>query len=126
MAKTVQEYLCNSYHEMLTTLKYLYGPDYYRFGFKRPRIKCNDGFSISVQASSTHYCTPQITMEGPYNEVEVGYPSEAEPLLEKYADDPDDLTHTIYCWVPIEIVEEIIKKHGGMVKDQPYCMDYNE
>lgn len=124
MSETVQEYLRNSYLASLDMLKHLYGSDYFRFGFKRPRIVCNDGFTISVQASSSHYCTPQITMEGPYKEVEVGFPSMAEPLLAKYADDDEDLTHTIYCWVPIEVVEEVITKHGGIVKEQPWCELY--
>jgi len=41
----------------------------------RPAIECIDGFMMSVQASSMHYCTPREN-QGPYSEVEVGYPSE--------------------------------------------------
>jgi hypothetical protein len=39
-----------------------------------PKIECVDGFSISVQASSTHYCSPRDN-EGPWDTVECGFPS---------------------------------------------------
>ena len=51
----------------------------------RPRIKCADGFALSVQASSTHYCLdadgnhPDLAFEAkvrtPYTAVEIGYPA---------------------------------------------------
>ena len=44
----------------------------------RPRIVCADGFSLSVQASNGHYCTPRSNY-GPYSRVEVGYPSSRPP-----------------------------------------------
>ena len=46
----------------------------------RPRIFCNDGFSLSVQASRDHYSIPRNN-EGPYTHVEVGFPSESDALL---------------------------------------------
>ena len=54
----------------------------------RPRLYCNDGYSISVQASSFHYCRPR--------------------------EDDSDYTKTVYGYVPIEIIEELINKHGGI------------
>ena len=93
------------------------------FGFiSRPPIECADGFRMSVQASEYHNCAPQEN-EGPYEEVEVGYPSMEEPLLTPYAEDPSRLTETVYAWVPMHVVEKVIQKHGGTVEgydwDQP-------
>ena len=77
-----------------------------------PRVECRDGFNMSVQASTTHYCTPRDSA-GPWTEVEVGFPSErAEPLM-PYVEDPNDPTGTVYGYVPIEVVAEVIDAHGG-------------
>lgn len=84
----------------------------------RPRVKCNDGFEVSIQASYTHYCYPRKTFAGPYDEVELGYPSEADSLIDIYAEDIEEPTHTVYGYVPIDIVEKLIEKHGGIVEDQ--------
>lgn len=85
---------------------------------KRPRVKCKDGFEISIQASFSHYCNPRKTFTGPYDEVELGFPSEADSLIDDYAEDMDEPTVTVYGYVPIDIVEKLIEKHGGIVEDQ--------
>lgn len=78
--------------------------------FVRPRALCQDGFSISIQASSFVYCTPRkLLLNGNYITVELGYASAHEELLEGYKDG------TIYPYVPMTVVEEVIKKHGGIV-----------
>ena len=107
----------------------------------RPRILCEDGFSVSVQASEYTYCEPRYTqwkeqdkwhvLNGnyfeyneeprkmlkdcftPYESVELGFPSEEDELIMEYADD-EDYTDTVYGYVPVEIVEKLIDKHGGM------------
>ena len=80
----------------------------------RPRIECNDGFSMSVQASAHTYCSPKTSKEGTiYTSVEVGFPSESDELLIPYAED-NDYTNTIYGFVPIEIIDKVIEKHGGL------------
>jgi hypothetical protein len=86
--------------------------------FIRPRAVCKDGFTISIQASFAHYSNPRLTIPGHYKEVELGYPTEAEPLLADYAEDSDDLTHTVYGFVPVELVDKVLAKHGGIVDDQ--------
>ena len=106
----------------------------------RPRIVCNDGYSVSVQASEYMYCEPRYTQwkneDGwqvingdywsssgtprnfetdhftPYESVELGFPSEADELIYEYAED-DDYTSTVYGHVPVKIVEQLIEKHGG-------------
>ena len=40
-------------------------------------ITCGDGFNISIQASSNHYCEPRIDgIDILYTSVELGFPSE--------------------------------------------------
>ena len=81
----------------------------------RPRLNCKDGFSISIQASETHRCKPKLNLKnGKYEEVELGYPNEYEPLIEEYAEGCDHI-NTVYNYVPVKLVEEVIKKHGGLI-----------
>lgn len=79
----------------------------------RERLYCNDGYSISVQASEFHYCCPRLNGNQDYESVELGYPSSEDELINEYAED-DDYTHTVYGYVPIEVVEKLIEKHGGI------------
>lgn len=79
-----------------------------------PRVYCMNGDSLSVQASSMVYCTPRSN-HGPWYQVEVGYPSRAFEKLKDYAEDWDaGPTDTVYGYVPIEIVEDIIAECGGI------------
>ena len=80
----------------------------------RPRLLCNDGFSISVQASKFHYCIPRLDGEQDYEAVELGYPSMEDELINEYAEDDWNYTETVYGYVPIEVVEKLIEKHGGI------------
>ena len=81
-------------------------------------ILCADGFSMSVQASETAYCTPRKTGAARYYEVEVGFPSSREDLLMQYAEDRGNPTETVYGYVPTNIVSLVIAKHGGIVEGQ--------
>ncbi len=82
----------------------------------RPRIVCVDGFSVSIQAGDGLYCCPRENLEdGKYETVELGYPSEEESLIAEYAEDPEELCDTVYAQVPVEVVDEMIRKHGGIV-----------
>ena len=84
------------------------------FGVKR--MYCNDGFSMSVQAHDGAYCDPRVdpAKTDYYFEVEIGYPSEKEHLIMQYAEDVDNPTDTVYGYVPVEVVAEVIEKHGGI------------
>lgn len=74
----------------------------------RPHIVCKDGYELSVQASSRHYCTPRKDRAKFYVEVEVGFPSYHDDLL------GDDNDCGVYACVPVENVAVLIDKHGGM------------
>jgi len=84
-----------------------------------PHIVCADGFEMSVQVGYSLYSKPKKVAKR-YSEVEIGYPSEHEPLIEEYAEcytfeELDiDFTDTIYPYVPVKIVDKVLKKHGGI------------
>lgn len=82
----------------------------------RPQVVCKDGFKISVQASKFHYCEPRVNGDVIYEEVELGYPNMEDELIAEYAEDPDRLTKTVYAYVPVDIVNQLIEKHGGIVE----------
>jgi len=75
-----------------------------------PIIFCNDGFHFSMQASSTHYSEPRKNIVDFYDAVEIGFPSETEELLHGSLIQDND----IFYYIKIEIVYDIIKKHGGI------------
>ena len=81
----------------------------------RPHLVCADGFSVSVQASEYHYCWPRINGAEKYESVELGYPNLEDSLIMDYAEDDDRPTDTVYGYVPIHIVCELVEKHGGIV-----------
>ena len=84
-----------------------------------PHIVCTDGFSMSVQVGYSLYSTPKKVAKR-YSAVEIGYPSDHEPLIEEYAEcftfeELDiDFTDTVYPYVPVKIVDKVLKKHGGI------------
>lgn len=84
-----------------------------------PNIKpiyCADGASLSVQASRFHYCFPRNN-EGPYAQVEVGFPSVKPPeSWREYCQGDFDAApcDTVYGNVPLTLVAEFIEQHGGI------------
>ena len=83
-----------------------------------PHIVCVDGFTMSVQVGYSLYSKPKKVAKR-YSEVEIGYPSEHESLLEKYVETVFevgfvDYTDSIYPYVPVKVVDKILKKHGGI------------
>ena len=79
------------------------------------KVVCKDGFSMSVQANSTSYCSPRTSNADRYTDVEIGFPNRREDLLLEYAEDDTRPTETVYAYVPVPIVTMVIAKHGGMV-----------
>lgn len=81
-----------------------------------PRMTCADGFSMSAQGHAGAYSQPRDDWADDYREVEVGFPSEREDLLMPFVEDESRPTQTVYGYVPIDIVEAVIAKHGGMAE----------
>ena len=87
-----------------------------------PHIVCTDGFSMSVQVGPHLYSEPKKVAKR-YSKVEIGYPSERETLLEEYVElgifdtaqgKGVDYTDTVYPYVPVKVVDKVLKKHGGI------------
>lgn len=76
-----------------------------------PWITCCDGTTLSVQASSTHYCSPRRDYAPCYTHVEVGYLSCVPPAEW----DEFDCGSDVYAQVPVGLVREFIEMHGGEV-----------
>jgi hypothetical protein len=92
-----------------------------------PMVVCADGFSMSVQAHGGAYCSPRVENAERYDEVEIGFPNESEPLILQYmeggfSDSEDgaepDPTQSVYPYVPAWIVSLVLAKHGGIVEGE--------
>jgi len=79
-----------------------------------PMLTCKDGFTMSVQVGKYLYCEPKIDTAPYYSKVEVGFPSKEESLLMPYVEDINHPTETVYGYVPVYIIEQVIDKHGGL------------
>jgi hypothetical protein len=76
-------------------------------------LKAADGFTVSVQASEYHYCTPRKN-EGPYSDVECGFPKELPVAWAKWAETPDT-TDTVLPYIPLIEVAREFARRGGLV-----------
>ena len=84
-----------------------------------PQITCKDGFHISVQAGYFLYSSPKEDGLSNYTHVECGFPSEEVAELMEYIEELErDPKESIYAFVPVEIVDKLIEKHGGIDWDK--------
>lgn len=93
---------------------------WYSFQEVRPRIVCNDWFTMSVQAWAYVYCNPRKNWRVDYDKVEIWYPSESEDSIMEYAECSDEPLATVYAYVPIEKVDSIIDKHGWIDAEKTF------
>jgi hypothetical protein len=82
------------------------------------KVVCKDGFTMSVQAGETQYCSPREAGAERYTAVEIGFPNRSEDLLLEFADDSRTPTETVYSYVPAPLVTLVIAKHGGMIEGE--------
>ena len=83
-----------------------------------PKIVCADGFKMSVQVGFSLYSIPKKVAKR-YSAVEIGFPSEHEPLIEEFAEtfhqeEEEGYTDMVYPYVPVKVVDKVLKKHGGI------------
>lgn len=82
-------------------------------------VKCRDGFTVSVQAGHSSYCTPRIDNAPDYDEVECGFPSQPVPEWAGYGDDAgydsQGRFSDVFGYVPVNLVDRVIAQHGGIV-----------
>ena len=94
----------------------------------REKVICADGFRMSIQASSGHYCTPKVDIDQDanikYSTVELLVYSYDE-LLEGYIDDWNG-RDKIGAYVPVNVVIKVLKKHGGAIQGEipPFDLKY--
>ena len=81
-------------------------------------VVCADGFNMSVQAHDGAYCEPRRDAQKKYTLVEVGFPSAHEELIMPWCEDDGNPTETVYGYVPVDVVTNVIVKHGGMVEGE--------
>lgn len=77
-----------------------------------PHITCKDGTTLSVQASGAHYCNPKSD-SGPWSSVEVWCIRKGKRTIYPRSFGAGG-KHDPYGWVPVEIVNNFIKRHGGL------------
>lgn len=88
--------------------------DYNGF-WRAPRITCADGFSLSVQVHAGAYCAPRDGYGPDWFEAEIGFPSERPTdAVMAYAENAEKPTDTVYGYVPMELIEELVQLHGGI------------
>ena len=81
---------------------------------RRMPVVCKDGLVLSVQASRFHYCTPRQD-RGPHTAFEVRVLSDHdEELLAAYRSGDVPGTSPLFAWVPAQVIDEVIRKHGGL------------
>ena len=85
---------------------------------RNKRVVCADGFSMSVQAHQSAYCSPRVDNAEKYTSVEIGFPSKKESMIMQYCDEPGAPLDTVYGYVPVQTVTNVIAKHGGIVEGE--------
>lgn len=60
------------------------------------------------------YSDPRCDAEW-YDRVELGYPTSGDDELRDYAENGKKLCGTVYGFVPVGLVDEVLTKHGGIV-----------
>ena len=81
-------------------------------------VTCTDGFTVSIQAGKYNYSEPRTDTPHAYKSVELGFPNRPCMFIKDYAEDPKNLTATVYEYVPAHIVRKMIAAHGGIVSGE--------
>jgi hypothetical protein len=84
----------------------------------RPGMMLGDGCTLSIQASELHYCTPRSSSATFYTAWEIGFPSKVIPEILEWAENSDDPTETVYGYVPVDVILNVIKARGGTVQQE--------
>lgn len=93
------------------------------------RVICDDDFSFSCQAGYGRYSSPKIYVKSvvdilskhstfhdysKFQTFELGFPSDKDELIMEFAESEEKLTNTVYPYVPVELIDQLIEKHGGI------------
>lgn len=80
-------------------------------------VICNSGLKLSIQAHNGAYSTPRVWHHDAsiYTHFEIGFPSDPLLSIADYAEDKDDLTETVYSYVPEDKIQAVIDANGGII-----------
>jgi hypothetical protein len=86
-----------------------------------PAMRCKSGFTLSIQASTAHYCTPRNN-EGPYSHVEVMFltPTQIPETFKPFFEDVDGgswgtVRNALFANIPVGFINHWIELNGGPV-----------
>ena len=81
-----------------------------------PRVYCMDGFNLSIQRTDYTYSDLHHIWGQNCDGIcfEIGFPSNPEELIMKFAESPENPTKTVYAYVPLSVVMQVLEKHGGI------------
>lgn len=86
----------------------------------RPKIVCIDGFKMSVQGHEMTYSIPK-KVGTEFEAMEIGFPSVQEDLIIEFIDRPGhEPTQSVYGFIPISLIEQVIEKHGGIDEQKTF------
>jgi hypothetical protein len=78
------------------------------------RVYCADGFNVSVQAMYGSYAEYDDE-KGVLVSAELGFPSELDPIIAYHAEEKGT-TETVFGYVPVELIAQLLINHGGVVR----------
>ena len=52
--------------------------------------------------------------------MDIGFPSQKEELIMEWAENAGAPTETVYGWVPCDVIDKVIEKHGGINKNETF------
>lgn len=104
------------------------GLNYNNALFYCPTVYAKDGWNVSLQINYGNYCQSENgyrELGHTFNEVEFGFTSDHEALINEYAETEGDTTQTVGR-VPIDILETVFINHGGIDWDKTISIEAYE
>ena len=102
------EQISDAIQQHLQTAQYI-GDGILRIKAPVSAIHVGDTDKVSIQASENHYSKPRQD-SAIYTHVEIGFPSFhfSKEFIDKYAEDTNEPTETVYGYVPLELTAQEI------------------
>ena len=81
----------------------------------RPRVKCADGYSVSIQAGDGDgiFCWPHVDTDY-FTHVMMHHPTVLDEELLPYRMDLNDEHEFFFFFVPVAVADKVLEKHGGI------------
>ncbi len=98
----------------------------------RPKIICRDGFEFWVETGENSHTEPNVQpfKTASFRSVEIVKPSAEDERLKVFANEylylSEPITESNIPYVPVELIEEMIKDHGGIDTEKTFSKEYIE